>query len=45
VPPEAVAAIGAGNLTKGHDALDRFVEQTRKHNIPTLRNLPGPKVD
>lgn len=45
VHPHAVMAIGSGDLEKGHNMLDDFVKQVRKHNIRTLRNLPGPKVD
>jgi hypothetical protein len=45
VHPDAVRAIGNGDLNVGHNALDGFVKQIRKHNIRTLRNLPGPKAD
>lgn len=32
-----------GDLTKGHNALDAWVQSERKRNIRILRNLPGPK--
>ena len=36
VPPEAVAARG------GHDAIDKFILQSRQDHINTLANLPPP---
>lgn len=43
VEPEVVASIGGGDLDKGHENLDKFVRNVRRHNIKTLRKLPGPK--
>lgn len=43
VPPEAVAQIGGGDVSHGHDILDAFVKHVRKKTIKTLRKLPGPK--
>ena len=45
VEPEAVEALGGGDLDEGHDQLDNFVKKIRKHNIKTLRGLPGPKTN
>ena len=45
VPPEAVQALGKGDITRGHEALDRFVKAERSKLISTLRKLPGPKKD
>lgn len=41
--PEDVAAIGGGDLDRGHKVLDRVVLAVRKRNIETLRKLPPPK--
>lgn len=43
IHPDVVRALGAGDLTKGHRILDKFVLHTRKENIKTLKKLPGPK--
>lgn len=43
VPPEAVLAIGNGDIAHGHDILDAMVKRIRSQNIKTLKNLPGPK--
>ncbi len=45
VPPEIVTAIGGGNIDAGHKYLDRWVVNTRKDHIRTLKNLPGPAKD
>ena len=45
VPPEAVHAIGGGDLEAGHDALDRFVLKTRRELRKKLAGLPAPKTD
>ncbi len=45
VSPEAVQAIGDGDMDKGHNTLDDFVKRIRKHNIKTLRGLKPPRVD
>lgn len=43
VHPHDVAKMGGGNMKRGHDALDRFVTNSRKKQIAHLKNLPGPK--
>jgi len=43
--PQAVYALGRGDMDYGHDMLDGFVRQVRAKTIKTLKNLPGPKVD
>jgi hypothetical protein len=43
VDPEAAISIGNGSLEKGHEQLDKFVKKVRRHNVETLRKLPGPK--
>jgi hypothetical protein len=43
VPPEAVAQIGGGDISRGHDILDAFVKHVRAKTIKTLRKLPGPR--
>ena len=40
--PEEVAAAGGGDLKKGHAALDKWVLNTRKKHISTLKGLPPP---
>lgn len=42
VPPEKVQELGHGDISKGHDYLDRFVKTERAKLIKTLRKLPGP---
>ena len=43
IEPDTVASIGGGDMTKGHNMLDSFVNRVRRHNIKTLKSLPGPK--
>jgi hypothetical protein len=43
IHPNVVQAVGHGDLTKGHEVLDKFVVHTRKKHIETLKKLPGPK--
>ncbi len=43
IEPEVVESIGGGDMNKGHDILDDFVKRIRRHNIKTLKKLPGPK--
>lgn len=43
VSPQAVAAIGGGDMRAGHSVLDAFVRKVRHQNIRTLRTMPGPK--
>lgn len=45
IPPEAVKQIGKGELSKGHDILDKFIKKMRSKTIKTLSKLPGPKRD
>lgn len=42
IPPEQVAAVGGGDLKRGHEILDKWVVSNRKNHISTLRKLPGP---
>ena len=42
VSPEAVAALGSGDISRGHDILDEVVRQERRALITTLRGLPDP---
>jgi len=43
VPPEVVAEIGGGDLDHGHAILDKWVKETRRSHIKTLRKLKPPK--
>jgi hypothetical protein len=43
IPPDKVAEIGGGDMTKGHSILDAMVTHVRKKTIKTLRKLPKPK--
>ena len=45
IAPEVVAAIGGGDMDKGHRELDAFVKKMRANLIKTLKKLPGPKKD
>lgn len=42
IPPEVVAAIGGGDIARGHEMLDDWVLLNRKKHIRTLSKLPGP---
>ena len=42
VHPEAVHALGNGDMKLGHEILDELVKEVRKQNIKTLKKLPGP---
>jgi len=44
IPPEAIIE-RFGDLEKGHQALDKWVLDTRKKHIKTLRGLKPPKAD
>ena len=44
IPPEAIIE-RFGDLEKGHQALDKWVLDTRKKHIRTLRGLKPPKKD
>lgn len=43
IDPETVAGLGGGDMKKGHQYLDAWVEYERKKAIDTLKKLPGPK--
>lgn len=43
IPPEIVQEIGGGDMDAGHKILDRWVLDTRKDHIRTLRGLKPPK--
>ena len=43
--PDEVAAIGGGDVAKGHAILDEFVKSHRAKTIKTLKKLPGPAKD
>lgn len=43
ISPEQVRAVGAGDLTRGHDVLDRFVMAERRKLRRTLAKLKPPK--
>ena len=43
VSPDQVAAVGDGDLDKGHKVLNAFVKHTRNEYIRHLRKLPPPK--
>lgn len=44
IPPDKVREIGGGDLDKGHSILHRWVLQTRKQHIKTLKGLKPPKT-
>lgn len=41
--PEQVAAWGGGDIKKGHEAIDRFINAIRAETIKKMRKLPPPK--
>lgn len=43
VHPDVVLAVGGGDMTKGHNILDRFVLDVRRKHINTLKKLKPPK--
>jgi len=43
--PDEVIWAGSGDLDAGHRALDKWITDTRKELINTLKKLPGPKKD
>jgi len=43
IHPDVVKAIGGGDMKQGHKTLDKFVINTRKHHIETLKKLKPPK--
>lgn len=43
ISPRVVRAIGGGNLTKGHTALDTWILKRRKQNVEEQRKLKPPK--
>lgn len=42
VHPQAVAAIGGGDVKRGHKILDAFVLHARRKTINEMKRLPGP---
>lgn len=42
IEPHIVAAIGKGDIKRGHAILDRWIMSMRKDHIRTLKKLPGP---
>lgn len=44
IPPDKIAG-RFGDLDRGHKALDKWVIQTRKKHVDTLRGLKPPKKD
>jgi hypothetical protein len=40
--PEQVAAVGGGDIERGHKILDQWVVANRKNHVSTLKSLPGP---
>ena len=38
-----VQSIGGGDIKKGHDLLDKMMENVRNHTIKFLKNAPSPK--
>lgn len=45
IPRKHAEAVGRGNLTAGHDALDAWVRTLRRNVIQKLAALPGPARD
>jgi hypothetical protein len=43
--PDEVIWAGGGDIDAGHRALDKWITDTRKDLINTLKKLPGPKKD
>ncbi|KPK54594.1 MAG: hypothetical protein AMS22_05580 [Thiotrichales bacterium SG8_50] len=43
--PDEVIWAGGGDIDAGHRALDKWITDTRKELIDTLKKLPGPKKD
>lgn len=43
VPSDKVAAVGGGDLDKGHQVLDALVKHVRSKTIKKLKSLPAPK--
>lgn len=41
VAPIYVKRLGLGSLKRGHEILDKWVDETRKKHIKTLQKLPG----
>jgi hypothetical protein len=40
--PDQVAALGGGDVNKGHQILDKLIVQLRQQQIAKLKSLPGP---
>jgi len=43
--PDEVIWAGGGDLDAGHRSLDKWITETRKDLINTLKKLPGPRKD
>ena len=42
IPPQEVKRRGRGDINRGHEILDAWVNSLRKEHIKTLQKLPGP---
>lgn len=42
IPPAEVKRKGRGDINRGHEILDAWIEHLRKEHIKTLQKLPGP---
>ena len=42
IPPDEVKRRGRGDVNRGHEILDAWVNNLRKEHIKTLQKLPGP---
>jgi hypothetical protein len=45
LPPEVVLRVGGGNAERGFRILDKFVLESRKKLVSTLKKLRPPKKD
>lgn len=43
VTPEEVAALGGGDMKRGHDLIDQMIKRVREYTIKRLKTLPPPK--
>lgn len=42
VPPHVVQQIGDGDISRGHEILDAWINKIKQDHIRTLKKLPGP---
>ena len=42
IPPQAVQRTGRGDVSRGHEILDTWVNHLRAEHVKTLKKLPGP---